>query len=315
MTNIIPPYLFLITWVLLGPSVPMALTIFTVTAGLLIYLVMRRSFRARTLVLLGMLVEMFIQSLVPVFASIHIDLMKTRPPPNPVGGFSAIFPTVFAMSLGVALIGISAAVCAALFIEFGRSRTDMSKAFPTLKFLDAPAWVRASVNNLAGVAGINPPEALLVDSGRPSAFTVRAKRKYFVAVSVGLLESLDVREVEACIAHEISHLKNNDFRLRFAATLAKVALFTRPVSYLIEPAVYRAREFLADATAAKLIGGPEALISALSKLREPTSLITPTFLETACTCDLNRSEGVFRVFRKHPDLETRIRLLQEMSAI
>jgi heat shock protein HtpX len=133
-----------------------------------------------------------------------------------------------------------------------------------------------------------------------------------VAVSIGLLESLDNEEVEACLAHEISHLKNNDFTWRFIATVAKVALFAKPFSYLIEPAVYRAREFLADRTAAILIGGPSALMSALSKLGESQSLNLSASAGTVCMCSLNHSSSFFRIFDKHPNIQARIKSLQEM---
>ncbi len=142
----------------------------------------------------------------------------------------------------------------------------IARIFPRLKFLEAPKQLKNGVISLAESAGIKPPDVSLIDSGTPSAFTIRSKRRYVIAISIGLLESLNNDEVEACLAHEISHLKNKDFTWRFIATVAKVALFAKPLSYLIEPAVYRGREFLADRTAAMLIGGPSALISALSKL-------------------------------------------------
>jgi heat shock protein HtpX len=123
---------------------------------------------------------------------------------------------------------------------------------------------------------------------------------------------LDNEEVEACLAHEISHLKNKDFIWRFVATVAKVALFAKPLSYLIEPAVYRGREFLADRTAATLMGGPSALISALSKLGESQSLDISTSAGNVCMCNLNHSSGFFRIFDKHPKINARIRSLEEM---
>ena len=118
--------------------------------------------------------------------------------------------------------------------------------------------------------------------------------------------------MEACLAHEISHLKNKDFVWRFMATVAKVALFAKPLSYLIEPAVYRGRELKADKTAARMIGGPDALISALSKLGESQASNIATTAGNVCTCYLNSSNGFFRIFNKHPEIHARIRSLQEM---
>jgi len=133
-----------------------------------------------------------------------------------------------------------------------------------------------------------------------------------VTVSVGLLESLEKSEVEACLAHEIAHLKNNDFAVRFLATLAKVALFARPLSYFLEPAVYRAREFLADSTAAELVGGPDALISAFSKLNDSSNLESD-LPSSACVCGLKGRRRLFGIFDKHPTLEDRLRILREMN--
>ena len=127
------------------------------------------------------------------------------------------------------------------------------------------------------------PEVAIVDSGYPSAFTVRANRRYTIAASIGLLESLSEKEVEACLAHEVAHLKNRDFIVRAIATVSKLAVFARPVGYFVEPAVYRAREFLADKTAAELIGGPTMLISALSKLKAANSFSEPG-LVAGCPC-------------------------------
>jgi len=163
------------------------------------------------------------------------------------------------------------------------------------------------------LAGVPPPEIWLVDSGVPSAFTVWANRKYSIALSVGLLESLDDREVEACIAHEISHLRNRDFTVRLLATLAKIALFAKPLSYLIEPAIYRAREFLADKTAAQLVGGPDALISALAKLKDSGSCARASPPGLACVCNLNGGKGLLGILDKQPDLAARIEMLRKVK--
>jgi heat shock protein HtpX len=306
----------------------LSLTILVVLACIAIALVPRRSFRGRTYVLLGLLFLMFAQSAIflmlnlthplPGAFFLRLDLTHTLPrppPPPPVQsglGLWSIFQTLFIVNSGVVAIGSLAAGLAALFFEFGKSRFDMSKSLPELRFEPAPIDVSDTVRRLAGVANVSPPEALLVDSGVPSAFTIRAGRKYSLAVSVGLLESLDPREVEACIAHEIAHLKNKDFRIRALATLGKLALFARPPSYLIEPAIYRAREFLADETAARMLGGAEALISALSKLVQSDTMRAGPLPKSLVTCNLAEPRRVRRFLGKHPSLESRIKILREM---
>jgi heat shock protein HtpX len=252
---------------------------------------------------------MFIESLQVVFAGLHFEMFLPHLFHEGVWNFVS---NIFTLDLGLSIAGCLAAICAAAYIEFGKSRMSVAKIFPGLRFLEAPKQIKNTVSYLAKSAGIQPPEVSLIDSGSPSAFTIRSRRRYVVAVSIGLLESLDNEEVEACLAHEISHLKNNDFTWRFIATVAKVALFAKPFSYLIEPAVYRAREFLADRTAAILIGGPSALMSALSKLGESQSLNLSASAGTVCMCSLNHSSSFFRIFDKHPNIQARIKSLQEM---
>jgi len=314
MIHPIPGLFVLLGLVLVGPSMSMNITIGAMLCGVATVLALKRSFRGRTYVLLGLLFVMFAES--AIFLALDFTHALPRPPPPPPihSGFELwpIFSALFILNTGVVAAGTLAAGLAALFFEFGKSRFDMSKALPELKFEPASIYVSNTVKRLAGIAGISPPEALLVDSGIPSAFTIRAAGKYSLAVSVGLLESLDPSEVEACIAHEIAHLKNKDFRIRALATLGKVALFARPPSYLIEPAIYRAREFLADETAARMIGGPGALISALSKLKESATTASAPLPKSVTICSLAETGKLRRFLGKHPSLETRIRILQEM---
>ena len=135
-----------------------------------------------------------------------------------------------------------------------------------------------------------------------------------MAVSVGLFESLNAEELEACLAHELSHLKNRDFIVRFLATMGKVGLFSRPWGYLIEPAIYRDRELLADKTAAEMLGGPKALISALTKIRESQTYEFNQSGSIGMTClfSLVSNNRLMQLFDKHPAISARIRALEEM---
>lgn len=310
--NVAVRYLIFLTWIMIGPSAPVIWSVAVIVVALVAVFALKRSFRGRTIVLLGILGMMFLESLVFVLASSYIDL-PGRASMHLAKASSSHFSILHTVNLGVALIGGLAAACAALFINFRKSRVDMSKMFPQLEFLGTSVEVKETVKRVASLAGVASPDVCLVDSGVPSAFTVRANRRYTVALSVGLLESLDEKETEACIAHEISHLKNGDFTVRLLATLAKVALFVRPLSYLIEPAVYRAGEFLADRTAAELLGGPDALISALSKLKDSDSLAATPPEGLMCVCNLSGGKSLLRVLDKHPDLVTRIEMLREMK--
>jgi heat shock protein HtpX len=296
---------------LIGSTTPATFSVVFIASLLILAAAWKSSFRYRTIALLGVLGITFFEGFQPVFMGSHFDLFGPRLFRDGIWNF---FSTLFTLSLTLTVVGVFAAACVAAYIEFGRSRMSLGQIFPKLRFLDAPIQVKDLVEHLARSAQIQQPNVYLIDSGTPSAFTIRSRRRYVVAVSIGLLESLDQNEVEACLAHEMSHLKNKDFTWRFLATVAKVALFDKPLSYLIEPAVYRAREFLADRTAATLIGGPSALVSALAKLGESQYLVTSTSSWAACMCTLNGGSSFFRLLGRHPDIEARIRALQEMSS-
>src|SRR5208282_5852930 len=302
-------YLIMLTWFLVGPPRPILVTGVLLLSSLTAVLVLKHSFRARTFALLGIFGIMLVESIQPVLVWLGLDLVPVH-----VGWWSTFHLFVDA-NLLLTVIGTVAAFCAAVYIQFGRVRMDLATAFPQMSFVEPTLGLSESVAKLARIAGIKPPEAVLVDSGAPTAFTVKTHGSYAIAVTIGLLESLESDEVEACIAHEIAHLKNNDFTLRLVATLSKVALFARPLSYFIEPAVYRAREFLADKTAALFIGGPDALVSALCKLQECS--VIPESLAPAdaiCLCKLRSSRRTaLRIFDKHPDLEKRISMLRRMK--
>jgi heat shock protein HtpX len=311
--NLVLVYLIFLVSVVIGPSQLAKWTLFLTAVGLTAAFVMKRSFHGRTVVLLGMLGMMFGESLLFVAVSSYVDMLG-RAPAHVVRASWDYFSILHALNLGIVLIGGFAAACAGLFIGLKKTRIGMSKMFPQLQFLEpAPVRVRETVERLACLAGVAPPNVSLVDSGVPSAFTVWANRKYSLALSVGLLESLDDGEVEACLAHEISHIKNGDFIVRFLATLAKIALFAKPLSYFIEPAVYRVREFLADRTAAQLIGGPDALISALSKLKDSDSPAVTSPQDLMCVCNLCGGKSMLRILDKQPDLKARIETLREMK--
>jgi heat shock protein HtpX len=308
MIHLVPRFFFVLTWVLVVPAMPPPAIFAFIISVLTLTIVLRRSFRYRTIAFLGILAFMVFQGLQPVL-SLSFGQLGPHLFHDDVWGF---LRTLFMLDVGFSIVGVLGAVCAASYIWLGKSRMSVARIFPQFKFHDAPQQIQNAVRNLAESAGIKAPEVCLIDSGTPAAFTIRSRGKYNVAVSIGLLESLDTNEIEACLAHEIAHLKNNDFTWRFLATVAKVALFAKPLSYLLEPAVYRAREFLADRTAAILIGGPNALISALSKLGEPQSYGTAAYSDAVCMCQLSTSNGFFRILGRHPDISSRIRALQEM---
>jgi len=309
-----PRFLIVLVWFLLGPlhvhglpDIFAPLMIIVMLFALASGAFLKRSFRGRSVTLLCVLVLMFYQTLQLIVMGVHFELTHSDLVSVGIRHFFSIFLDI---NLGLAIIGVVAASGVAAYLEFGKARLPLTRLFPEYRFLAAPLQIQRTVKRLASRAGVQPPQVSLIDSGIPWAFITRSRKGFVLAVSVGLLEALQPAEVQACLAHEISHLKNNDFALRFFATFAKVGLFTRPLSYLIEPAIYRAREHLADSTASSLVGGPGPLVSALRKIREAHyEIATPSSVGVACLFRTSKDRW-FGVFDKQPTLDARIKALQ-----
>lgn len=318
-----PGVLMFFTWLLLGPPplpptlnfhqspwLPALIVPNLIIAAVGLTFIAKRSYRFESTALLAVLGIMFFESLQSVASWLHVELINASlVEGEEVRHFVSFF---FTLNVGLAAAGTVAAVCVALSLELRKSRLSLVRLFPEMIFQTAPPEVISSVERLSKTMGIIPPNVTLIDSGAPAAFITRSKREYVLAVSVGLMESLSTKELDACLAHELSHVKNNDFAVRTFATAARVALFAHPMSHLVEPAVYRAREFLADRTAANL-AERSALISALSKLRESQNYLEAPArsIGAACLFDSVGTNPLFRLFDKHPTLDKRISALRE----
>ncbi len=158
--------------------------------------------------------------------------------------------------------------------------------------------VRSAVGHLARRAGIPEPRLYLIERDEPNAFaTGRSPSHSAVAVTRGLLETLDRRQLEGVLAHELMHIRNRDTLVGTIAAaiggsvswLAQMAMFSawmggdqeeggNPLALLgavvlapiaamvIQLAVSRGREYMADASGAELTGDPEGLAQALERI-------------------------------------------------
>jgi heat shock protein HtpX len=166
--------------------------------------------------------------------------------------------------------------------------------------------LQSIVSSLAQREQMPMPDLYLIDSPQPNAFaTGRSPRKAAVAVTTGILEVLDYRELEGVLAHELAHVKNRDVLIAtIAATLAAalallarmafwsslggrrrggnamtaivglVAMILAPIAAaLIQMAISRSREFEADHDGAVVTGSPLALASALQKISDGVSRV------------------------------------------
>ena len=207
-------------------------------------------------------------------------------------------------------------------------------------------WIVGTVEGFAKTAGIGMPEVAIYD-GEPNAFATGAfKNSALVAVSTGLLHSMNREEVEAVIGHEISHVANGDM---VTLTLVQgvmntfVVFLSRVIGYFVDKVILkndrdgvgigymittivldivlgvlasivvawfsRQREYRADAGAAALMGRKQPMINALARLggMDPGQLP-----QNVATMGISgRPSGLMALFSSHPPIEDRIRALQQ----
>lgn len=259
-------------------------------------------------------------------------------------GFSALGFT------GVALI-LSGIMSLGSFYYSDKLILSTSGAKPITK-ADYPQFYRA-VENLSIASGLPMPRVYVVNDPSPNAFaTGRDPKHAVVAASTGLLNMMNEAQLEGVIAHELSHIKNYDIRLAgvvailvgFVAILSDIfirisffsnsddnkgnaifmiialvlAILSPIAATLIQLAVSRKRELLADASGALLTRYPEGLASALEKLAADhtapkTASNATAHLYIENPFDNKKVKNMFTgLFNTHPPLEERIKILRSM---
>lgn len=215
-----------------------------------------------------------------------------------------------------------------------------------------------SVENLSIASGLPKPKIYVIHDQAPNAFaTGRDPKHAVVAATTGLLEILSEAELEGVIGHELSHVKNYDTRLMgvvsiLAGSIAILAdFFLRSLFWggrddnrssgnglvlilgiaaailapiaatLIQFAVSRRREFLADADGALLTRHPEALARALEKismdrhqLKTASNATAHLYIENPFKTDSKKKGASFfvKIFSTHPPAAERIKILRSM---
>lgn len=213
------------------------------------------------------------------------------------------------------------------------------------------------VENLCIGAGVPPPKIYIIDDTAPNAFaTGRDPAHAAIAVTSGILQKLNKLELEGVIGHELSHIKNYDTRLMTIVTILVgmtalladwfiritwygghrdredrgsgaaifmllgivLAILAPIIGTLIQLAISRRREFLADASAALLTRYPDGLASALLKISQDRELLEVANKATAHLYIVNPLKGqqvigwFAGLFNTHPPIEERVRTLREM---
>ena len=203
------------------------------------------------------------------------------------------------------------------------------------------------LENLAISRGMKTPTLRIVETDAMNAFaTGLHEGQYSVTVTTALVQALDDRELEAVLAHEMTHVINRDVRLMVIASVfagivtliaqliyrsimwtswtgggrrrgrggaglfVLFALLIAAVGYVlaiaIKLAISRQREFIADAGAVELTKNPDAMISALQKISGHSHMEAP---QSVRTMFLDDDEGVMSLFATHPPIDKRIEAL------
>ena len=257
----------------------------------------------------------------------------------------ALIPFAIALSAGSSLVSYFAGD--ALVLAQSRAR----ELGP-----DEEKVLRDVVETLAVGLGIPTPKLYVIEDPAPNAFaTGRDPKHASVAVTRGLLDRMDRTEIEGVIAHELSHVGNRDIRVMLLVTVLVgtvallsdwllrsmwwggrdrgrdrgnagailllvgivLAILTPIIAGIIQMAVSRQREYLADASGAFLTRYPEGLASALRKIAADEHVLAVANKATASLYIANPlKDHPFQfdhLFDTHPPIEERIKRLEAMA--
>lgn len=209
------------------------------------------------------------------------------------------------------------------------------------------------VENLSITNGMPMPKVYVIEDPAMNAFaTGRDPKHASVAATTGILNALDDQELEGVMAHELGHVKNYDMRVSMVAFALTVvisfladiilrmtffrsidgnnnnnngvlvligivaAIIAPIVASMIQLAISRQREYLADATGALTTRYPEGLASALEKISQNSSVVQRQNTSTAHLFFANplKKGGITHLFSTHPPIEERIARLRSMGS-
>jgi heat shock protein HtpX len=269
-----------------------------------------------------------------------------------VAGLSALFVALggFVGGTGglVAFLVIALVFNFAMFWFSDKIALKTSRARPVDE-REAPDLYQ-DVRDLTERAGLPMPRLFLIPSEQPNAFaTGRSQSKAAVAVTEGLLHHIPREQVRGVLAHELAHVKNRDVLVvtvaaMIGAAISAVANFLQfswlfggddednplgivgtiaailvaPIAaMLLQMAVSRQREFLADETAAKFLGDGRPLADALSTLERGVQAIPMNVNPATASLYIANplhGQGMAALFSTHPPIPQRIERLREFDA-
>lgn len=269
-------------------------------------------------------------------------------------GFVGLLSWLFSMYLGEELLTPYVLLGAGVYVLISYwSGSKMALALNgahEIQKSDNPRLWR-TVENLAITEGLPMPKVYIIDDPAPNAFaTGRDPKHSVVGVTTGLMDMMEDEELEGVIAHELGHIKNYDIRVSLIAfamvavisimadiilrmtwfrgddddntshpfffVIGLAAAILAPlIAMLIQLAISRRREYLADATGALTTRYPEGLAKALEKIGHYGSTLRRQNPSTAHLFFANPLKGksLAKLFSTHPPVEDRIQRLQEMG--
>lgn len=262
-----------------------------------------------------------------------------------------VFGVFYEMGNTFALVALTISFLVALYSYFfsGNAVLSLSGAKIVNK-ADNPN-LYSLVENLCIATGIPVPKIYVINDQSMNAFaTGRDPKNGVICFTTGLLEKLNKAELEGVAAHELSHIKNYDIRLMavvvilvgIVALLSDIflrsmffggrknshiiiiligiglAILSPIAATLIQLAISRKREFLADASGVLITRYPDALASALEKIagdpnpvKKATNATAHLFIENPFK-EKNKSHWFSSLFNTHPPVSERIRVLRSM---
>src|SRR5215203_6036663 len=269
-----------------------------------------------------------------------------------LGLLYVIFAVVLFQFLDVGLIPMVLIVVAlAAFQYYTSDKLALKASGAKVVQPDEAPELHAMVERLCAMADLPKPRIAVIDTDVPNAFaTGRSPKHAAVAVTQGLWQRLEPREVEGVIAHELSHIANRDvlimtvasFFAMLAGLLARYSIFfggggrdrngppiwlvvlvvsivTYALSYVLIRTISRYREYAADRGAALITGAPENLMSALQKISSGIASIPQRDLREVQAMNAffiiptNVRSAFGELFLTHPPLEKRLAALAEIS--
>ncbi len=278
--------------------------------------------------------------------------------------FIIVLGIAFNLAIGYGPAGMVLAVLVAGGMAFASYWKSDSIALAVSRAHPADPVVYARLHNLVEglciASGTPPPRLYIVDDPAPNAFaTGRNPRHAAIAVTTGLLEKMNRVELEAVLAHELSHVRNYDILVStlavtmvgsaallsdlgirflwfgggrrsgnggggnpFVGVAALVLIVLAPIiARLLQLAISRRRESLADMSAIEITRYPPGLISALEKLRDDGTVVRSGSRATAHLWieepvpereDTKSASRWTKLFNTHPPIEERIAALREL---